>query len=35
MTGPPETHYARSSDVCIAYQVTGEWTCPGLVDTLS
>ena len=24
MTVPPETHYARSGDVCIAYQVTGE-----------
>ena len=24
MTGLPETHYARSGDVCIAYQVTGE-----------
>jgi pimeloyl-ACP methyl ester carboxylesterase len=24
MTGPPETHYARSGDVCIAYQVTGK-----------
>jgi class 3 adenylate cyclase/pimeloyl-ACP methyl ester carboxylesterase len=24
MTAPPETHYARSGDVSIAYQVTGE-----------